>query len=73
MTSAEMVECLGQIGWTATELARRLGVSDRSVRRYLSGERQIPDNLADWLRQVATALQSVPPVPAGWRGQPATC
>jgi plasmid maintenance system antidote protein VapI len=72
MTSAEMVETMRQIGWTATELAKRLGISDRGVRRYLTGQREIPDNLADWLQQVATALQSVPSVPKDWRGQPQT-
>ena len=41
---SEMVETMREIGWTATDLARRLGLSDRSVRRYMTGQRGVPPN-----------------------------
>ena len=41
-------------GWQ-TALARDLGVAPRTVRRWLAGERQIPDDLAHRIAEVATA------------------
>ena len=41
-------------GWQ-TALARDLGVAPRTVRRWLAGERQIPDDLARRIAAVATA------------------
>jgi hypothetical protein len=35
-----------------SDLARDLEIDDRSIRRYLAGEREIPDDMPDQLRQV---------------------
>jgi transcriptional regulator with XRE-family HTH domain len=67
MDGAEMEALLRQIGWTARELAQRLGIRGSTVGDWLNGRRSIPDNVADWLRQVAQVLDQAPALPEGWR------
>lgn len=43
-------------------------VSYRSLNGWLHGSRPIPENLAEWLREVAVALDKAPPLPRGWKG-----
>jgi plasmid maintenance system antidote protein VapI len=58
---------LEEIGWGSNELARRLGINQRSVRDMLTGRRPVPDNLSGWLEQIAAAIRAVPALPDGWR------
>jgi DNA-binding transcriptional regulator YiaG len=67
MTSAELSDILREIGWQPAELATRLGVRQESVRGWLSGRREIPENLAVWLRAVRDGVSSAGPLPEGWR------
>jgi plasmid maintenance system antidote protein VapI len=67
MDAAEMDALLKQIGWSVQTLAQRLGVRTSTIGDWLNGRRNIPDNLADWLRQVARALDQAPALPEGWR------
>jgi transcriptional regulator with XRE-family HTH domain len=67
MQPEEMRELLEQIGWSSNELARRLGINQRSVGDYRSGKRPIPDNLASWLRAMAAAVRAMPAQPENWR------
>lgn len=69
MDGPEMAALLQRIGWTGGELARRLNTRDITVSRWLNGRREIPDNLAEWLQQVADQLDKAPPLPRDWRNQ----
>jgi transcriptional regulator with XRE-family HTH domain len=68
MTGDEMAAVLKAIGWTAGELARRLGVRPDTVQSWLAGRREIPPNLGRWLLQVRDVHDTAPPLPDGWRG-----
>jgi hypothetical protein len=67
MTADEFDALLGQLGWTIPFLAHsKLGLtSDRTVRRWRSGQNRIPSALADWLRLVARTVEDLPP-PDEW-------
>jgi plasmid maintenance system antidote protein VapI len=67
MDADEMSEILREIGWEPAELARRLDVRQDTVRRWLSGRREIPPNLAAWLRLHRTVQAQVPLLPDNWR------
>jgi hypothetical protein len=54
------------IGWTNAELARRLGVREGSIRMWLSGRREIPPSLADWLEERVRYALKGPQTPEGW-------
>ena len=51
------------LGWSAAELGRRLSTSERSVRRWLSGNAPIPDRVGEWLEAMVQHMQSGPPPP----------
>jgi hypothetical protein len=54
---------LTTLGWSAAEVGRRLNIGERSVRRWLSGDMEIPDRIADWLEELMKHLRSAPPPP----------
>jgi hypothetical protein len=66
MDGQEMAQLLGRIGWPSSELARRLNIGVRSVAGWLSGKRPVPDNVAEWLREVADNADRAPRLPRGW-------
>jgi transcriptional regulator with XRE-family HTH domain len=66
MDGPEMSEALRQIGWTAQQLAERLGVRRDTVTGWLTGRRPVPENLAAWLRAIRDHLDAQP-LPDGWR------
>ena len=68
-----MREMLEKADIGQTELARWLGVADRSIRRYVKGDRPVPPSLAlllqywierpeakEWFRQRAERMAKVP-------------
>ena len=58
MAADEFNANLERIGWPRRELARRLGMaSDRTVRRWTSGEMEVPAPVTDWMRRVARLLE----------------
>jgi len=67
MTGDEMSEVLRQIGWSASELARRLNVREDTVRHWLNGRRGIPLNLERWIIQVRDTVDTAPRLPEGWQ------
>jgi hypothetical protein len=67
MTGAKMSDLLREIGWEPATLAQKLGVRVDMVRGWLTSRREIPPNLADWLRRVRDAQASAGPVPEDWR------
>jgi len=56
-------ECARLLGWSMQEIASRLGMNERQVRRWASGQYPVPDKVADWLERVVTAVAGVPPPP----------
>ena len=59
---------LAHIGWTTGELARRLSVTDGTVRNWVTGRRSPSLSVLVWLAEVADAVASVDSQPAGWEG-----
>jgi len=64
MTAAEYRETLDSIGWSAREVARRLGVSAASAQRWRLGRAPVPAAIATWLRRIEDAVTRHPPPPA---------
>ena len=62
MTPREFRICLELLAWSQRGLARLLGLDDRTVRRWASGQNEIPDNIATWLATLA-AFHAEHPVP----------
>ena len=67
MTGDRLVECLTILGWPRAELGRRLGVSESSVRMWVSGRREIPPALAAWIEERARRALEGPQQPEGWQ------
>ena len=65
MTPERIDFCLSIIGWSSNDLAYRLNRNDRSIRRWLSGARPMPDEVGLWLEAVREALLEIP-LPADW-------
>lgn len=42
MTAAQLQRVLDKMGETQVGMAKRLGISDRNMRRYVSGELPVP-------------------------------
>lgn len=61
MTPAEFSALLDRIGWSRRELARKIGVHEDGPRNWTRPGYRIPDQVADYLRAVAAALDAVPP------------
>lgn len=57
---------LDTIGWSARELAGRLGCDPKLVRRWVDGVAETPPLVAAWVRKLAIAHRRIPP-PEGWR------
>lgn len=61
MTPAEIREALAALHWTQRGFAAALGVQERQVRRWASGEYLLPPAIAEWLRQAAAWHNANPP------------
>ena len=49
------------IGWSIQHTADRLGVNERTVRRWDSGEFDPPSAIVAWLRKIAAYIDRNPP------------
>jgi DNA-binding transcriptional regulator YiaG len=67
MTGARLDDCLDIMGWPRAELARRLNVSESSVRMWLGGRRSVPPALAVWLEDLVVLMSQAPSQPVGWQ------
>ena len=56
MTPDRLRRHLDVLGWSSTALAERLGVSPVTVRRWLTGTRLVPQNVADKIEAVTAAV-----------------
>jgi hypothetical protein len=57
MAAADLAALMSRAGLFASGLATRLGLSTRAVQRYLSGDREIPDHVADAARRLDAAAK----------------
>jgi transcriptional regulator with XRE-family HTH domain len=51
---------LSTIGWSQTELAHRLGVNERTVRRWMAGDGEPSPAILAWLGEVAAWIEAHP-------------
>ena len=57
--------CLDALNWTQRGVAALLEVDERQVRRWASGQYQIPEPIAAWLETLARFHEAHPaPMPA---------
>lgn len=66
MTPDRFRECLTLLRWSQRGLAEALECDDRLVRRWASGDADIPPSVAAWLAALADAHAALP-APTGWR------
>ena len=57
------------VGWSSSELARRLDVLPETARAWLKGRREIPPRVIDWLRGHAD-YHLAHRLPADWHAPP---
>ena len=68
MTAEELCTIMDYGGWSSEWLADVLTMNgDRLVRRWQTGARGIPDDVAAWIEELS-ALMKEPPNVAGWDG-----
>ncbi len=61
MTPDRLRECLALLRWSQRSLAEALGLDDRQVRRWASGDYAVPPHIAAWLERRAEAMRADPP------------
>lgn len=60
MTSERFTQRLEVIGWPAREVARRLDLPWKRVCLWMNGRYPVPDEVAAWIEQLATAHERTP-------------
>jgi len=63
MTPDRIRECLTALHWSQRGLADILGVQERQVRRWATGEYDIPAAIAEWVDRVARWHEANPAPP----------
>lgn len=66
MTPTRLRDCLALLRWSQRGLADALACDDRLVRRWASGDAEVPPEVAAWLDKLAATHQTHPP-PTDWR------
>jgi transcriptional regulator with XRE-family HTH domain len=61
MTSTTFRAHLEALGWTQRGFAALLGVAHNTVHRWALDQARIPDDIAEWLDEVAAFMRSHPP------------
>lgn len=61
MTPTDLRAALADLHWSQRGLAAILRKDERQVRRWATGEAQIPPAVADWLARLAEAMRANPP------------
>jgi hypothetical protein len=65
--ASRLAELLTKLGWSAGVLAKRLGITDRSGRDWVSGRRPVPPEVVEWLEERAKWADKGPALPKGWQ------
>ncbi|ACI50343.1 conserved hypothetical protein [Gluconacetobacter diazotrophicus PA1 5] len=68
MTPTRLRECLVLVRWSQRGLAAALDADERLVRRWASGDADIPEAVAEWIEGLAQAHASLP-APGRWRSR----
>ena len=71
MTADRLRECLDLLRWSQRGLADALKCDDRIVRRWASGDAEIPASVAAWLETLGKIHAELPP-PTGWKRRATT-
>lgn len=72
MTPARLRECLALLRWSQLGLADILGYDPRLVRRWASGARPVPPDVAAWIERAAAFHAPLWAAMDAWRaGNPA--
>lgn len=58
---ARLSAALAPIHWGPVDLARKLNINERTVRRWLAGQNEPPPNILAWLEAVAAFHLANPP------------
>lgn len=66
MSPSRFRDCVAALGWTLRGLAAILQCDDRIIRRWASGDADIPPSVATWLETLAKTHEALPP-PQGWK------
>lgn len=66
MTADRLRACLALLRWSQRGLAEALECDDRLVRRWASGDAEIPVSVAAWIETLAQSHAAAPP-PKAWR------
>ncbi len=70
MTPERLRECQDILLYSSQQLADLLGRSDaRRVRRWTTGQREIPDDVAAWLEGLVRYFETHPPPQASGRAR----
>lgn len=70
MTPTALREALEVLRWTQRGLADVLGTHQTTVRRWATGQQEIPASVADWLDNLAN-FHRESPLPVGWNSKEA--
>jgi hypothetical protein len=60
---------LVRVGWSARELASRVGVNERTAQRWVVGSTPCPAEIVRWLGGLADFIEGNPP-PVSWHFPP---
>ncbi|MEE8659641.1 XRE family transcriptional regulator [Acetobacteraceae bacterium EV16G] len=66
MSPVDLRRSLNTLHWSQRGLAEAIECDPRLVRRWVSGDSAIPEEVANWLRNLATFAQRNPP-PLKWK------
>ena len=61
MSPTRLRECIALPGWSQRELARLIGLGDRSVSKMSTGRHGIPPELEEWLEAMAAVWAPLTP------------
>lgn len=61
MTPDQLRAALHDLHWSQRGLAAILRKDERQVRRWATGDAQIPEDVANWMERVARAMRENPP------------
>jgi hypothetical protein len=65
MTPDRFRACLASLSWSGRGLAALLRVDERQVRRWSTGDYEVPHGIAEWLERLARFHEANPPPERG--------